>query len=98
VTRSSADQRPTAAPAGETTPARQDGRAPEEKLANQEETSPRLPHEHDESRHSQASASPRHGPVGRKAFEDATGPQADTDKGPVMDQVYNDAVAPGARK
>ena len=55
---------------------------------------PALPHEHDESSHSQARASERQKDVGRKAYKDATGPGTDTDKGPVMDQVYNEKVVP----
>ena len=55
---------------------------------------PPLPHEQDESSSSQASATPEHRNVGRKAFDDATGGSADTDKGPVMDQVYNEKIAP----
>ncbi len=55
---------------------------------------PALPHEHDESSHSQASATPQQGVVGRKAYGNATDGTRDTDRGPVMDQVYNDKVAP----
>ena len=43
---------------------------------------------------SQASASPQQKEVGRKAYDNATDGSADTDKGPVMDQVYNEKVAP----
>jgi hypothetical protein len=97
MTRASADGRPATAPSGETTPSRGDGPLPEGQLVPEKERSPRLPHEHDESRHSQSSASPKHGPVGRQAYKDATGPQVDTDKGPVMDDVYNRSVAPEGR-
>ena len=55
---------------------------------------PALPHEHDESSDSQARASEQQKDVGRKAYRDATSPGTDTDKGPVMDQVYNEKVAP----
>jgi len=55
---------------------------------------PPLPHEHDESSHSQARASEQQEDVGRRAYRDATSPGADTDKGPVIDQVYNEKVAP----
>jgi len=54
---------------------------------------PSLPHELDESARSQASASPRHAEVGRQAMEDELGPSEDTDRGPVMDEVYHDKVA-----
>ncbi|MCK9686124.1 hypothetical protein [Scleromatobacter humisilvae] len=55
---------------------------------------PSLPHEQDESSSSQASATPQHQEVGRKAYDDATDGSADTDKGPVMDKLYNEQVAP----
>jgi len=54
---------------------------------------PDLPHDRDESSHSQAPASPRQQQVGRRAYDDATDGTADTDRGPVMDQVYNDRIA-----
>jgi hypothetical protein len=54
---------------------------------------PSLPHDLDESARSQASASPRHAEVGRQAMEDELGPSEDTDRGPVLDEVYNDKVA-----
>ena len=53
-----------------------------------------LPHEQDESSSSQASAAPQQKDVGRKAYDNATDGTADTDEGPVMDQVYNEKVAP----
>ena len=55
---------------------------------------PALPHEQDESSRSQASATPQQKDVGRKAWRNATDGTADTDRGPVMDQVYNEKVAP----
>jgi hypothetical protein len=55
---------------------------------------PSMPHEHDESSHSQASATEQHKDIGRKAFDNATDGTADTDRGPLMDQVYNEKVAP----
>ena len=54
---------------------------------------PSLPHEQDESSHSQASASPQQKDVGKKAFGNATDGTADTDRGDQMDQVYNDQLA-----
>jgi hypothetical protein len=53
-----------------------------------------LPHQKDESSHSQASATPAHEQIGRKAYENATDGTQDTDRGPVMDQVYHDTLAP----
>jgi hypothetical protein len=55
---------------------------------------PALPHEQDEASHSQASTTPQQKDVGRKAYDNATDGTTDTDKGPAMDQVYNDKVAP----
>ena len=71
-----------ATPKGSTTESRDSAREPS------------LPHEQDESSSSQASATPQHQEVGRKAYEDATDGSADTDKGPVMDKLYNEKVAP----
>ncbi len=55
---------------------------------------PSLPHEQDESSRSQASATPQHKDVGRKAYGNATDGTADTDKAPVMDKLYNEQLAP----
>jgi len=55
---------------------------------------PALPHEADESSRSQARATPQQRDVGRQAYRNATDGTADTDRGPVMDEVYNDKVAP----
>jgi hypothetical protein len=56
---------------------------------------PALPHELDESARSQASATPRHAEVGKRALQDELGPTQDTDRGPVLDRVYRDKVATG---
>jgi len=55
---------------------------------------PAMPHEHDESSGSQERATPAQQEVGRRAYDNATDGSADTDRGPLMDQVYNDKVAP----
>jgi hypothetical protein len=55
---------------------------------------PALPHERDESSHSQASATPQQKDVGDKAYGNAVDGTADTDRGPLMDKVYNEKVAP----
>ena len=55
---------------------------------------PALPHENDESSHSKARATPQQADVGRKAYGNATDGTADTDRGPLMDKVYNEKVAP----
>ncbi|HEY9028548.1 MAG TPA: hypothetical protein VIP05_29940 [Burkholderiaceae bacterium] len=57
------------------------------------EVEPALPHELDESARSQASASPRHAAVGKQALEDELSASEDTDRGPVLDEVYHDKVA-----
>ena len=55
---------------------------------------PPLPHEHDESSHSQASGTTQQKDVGRRAYDNATDGTADTDRGPLMDPVYNEKVTP----
>jgi hypothetical protein len=55
---------------------------------------PALPHELDESSHSQTQSTPQQRDVGCKAFGNATDGTADTDRGPLMDQIYNEKVAP----
>ena len=54
---------------------------------------PGQPNERDESSHSQA---PNEGQAdtGCQAYKDAKGPTTDTDKGPLLDKVYNESVAP----
>jgi hypothetical protein len=53
-----------------------------------------LPHEHDESSHSQASAAPEQQRVGRQAHSDAVGVQQNTDRGPVLDELYDRMASP----
>jgi hypothetical protein len=55
---------------------------------------PQLPHEIDESAHSQARGSAQQVDVGEQAFKDTVGPSQDTDRGPVLDAVYNATLAP----
>jgi len=55
---------------------------------------PALPHEHDESSHSQAGTTQQQKAVGQKAYGNATDGTADTDRGAVVDQVYNEKLAP----
>ena len=71
-----------APPNGATTASRERSREPE------------LPHEADESSHSQARTTPQQEDVGRQAYGNAVDGTADTDRGPVMDKVYNEKVAP----
>ena len=55
---------------------------------------PQLPHDIDESVHSQARSSVSQEGVGQKAYEDAVSPSQDTDRGPVADELYNERIAP----
>ncbi|MBW8778096.1 MAG: hypothetical protein JF585_02620 [Burkholderiales bacterium] len=55
---------------------------------------PSLPHEQDESSASQAGTTPQQQDVGQQAYDNATDGSADTDKGPMMDQLYKQKVAP----
>lgn len=56
------------------------------------ESAPRLPHEHDQSSDSQQSQGGTPPAVGRQALDDIERGLVDTDRGPVVDQVYNDKV------
>lgn len=62
--------------------------------SRQQASEPSLPHEQDESSHSQARATPAQNEVGSKAYGNATDGTTDTDRGPMMDKVYNEKVAP----
>lgn len=55
---------------------------------------PQLPHDIDESAHSQARGSERQVDVGEQAYKDTVGPAQDTDRGVVTDALYNQSVAP----
>jgi len=57
---------------------------------------PKMPHERDESSSSQAPSNAANNAIGKVAHHDAqTG--VDTDRGPVMDAVYNGPVTQGHR-
>ncbi len=58
------------------------------------EAAPRLPHEHDQSSDSQQSQGGGAPRVGKQAFDDVERGVVDTDRGPVVDRVYNDKVKP----
>lgn len=66
--------------------------------AVQPRVEPQLPHDIDESAHSQARASQRQVEVGEQAYEDSLSPSQDTDRGPVLDELYKGAVAPDRGK
>ncbi|VTU38257.1 hypothetical protein H6CHR_05176 [Variovorax sp. PBL-H6] len=55
------------------------------------ESAPRLPHERDQSSDSQQNQGNSAG-LGRKGMEDVERGVVDTDRGPVLDRVYNDKV------
>lgn len=74
----------SAAPQGNTLPSKDD------------QPSPRLPHERDESSDQQSSSSAAGSAVGRQAHADKASGQVDTDRGPVLDKVYNEKVGRGA--
>jgi hypothetical protein len=88
----SVERQASAATRGDTPTVRQDDLWPEDKPREAPAPAPPLPHDLDESSHSQASATPQHGPVGRKAYDDTAAGRVDTDKGPVMDDVYHRIV------
>jgi len=67
---------------------------PEPPPKDDERDRPRLPHEHDESASDQHSAAPSQRRIGERAYANATDGTRDTDRGPVMDEVYNASVAP----
>ena len=52
------------------------------------QSSPRLPHEHDESSDSQQGQGGEPPEVGKRAHEDVVRGVVDTDRGPVMDRLY----------
>ena len=58
------------------------------------ESSPRLPHEHDQSSDSQRTPDGNPPAIGRKALDDVERGLVDTDRGPVADEVYNRKVKP----
>ena len=98
---SSAASRPTGtAPAGrgETRSTHDQSMAPDAVPAGHGSARPRvepqLPHEIDESAHSQERGSARQVEVGKQALADTVGPSRDTDRGPVLDAVYNSTLAP----
>jgi hypothetical protein len=49
---------------------------------------PRLPHERDESADSQQASPPQPTDLGRKAFDDVQAGRVDTDRGPVLEQLF----------
>ena len=58
---------------------------------------PKQPNERDESADSQTGEGLQTDPLASAAYADAAGPQQDTDRAPVTDQVYNESVIEGER-
>ncbi|MET0384027.1 MAG: hypothetical protein ABW032_11450 [Burkholderiaceae bacterium] len=94
------DTRPPERRGGETTTHHDQGGLPDAGEvaagAARPRAEPKLPHEQDESASSQASASAQHQEIGQQAYLDTVGPGTDTDRGPVLDEVYNHSIAPRA--
>ena len=92
------DTRPRERRSGETTTHHDQSLLPEAQTSPTGKTTPRvepkLPHESDESASSQASATESHKALGEQAYRDTVGPSRDTDRGPVLDAIYNQAIAP----
>jgi len=81
--------------AAKAVPARQGNTVPLQGQTGTQERAPRMPHERDESADSQRSGEPSASRIGQMAHEDVERGVVDTDKGPVLDQVY-DKVREGA--
>ncbi len=85
-----------ASPGGETTAHHDQSRstdaAKRPTAGTEARVEPQMPHERDESASSQASASATHAPLGKQALEDTLGPGVDTDRGPLLDGLYNESV------
>jgi len=58
------------------------------------ESTPRLPHERDQSSDSQQTPEGKPPRIGRQALDDIERGMVDTDRGPVADEVYNKKVKP----
>jgi hypothetical protein len=58
---------------------------------------PKQPNERDESSSSQSGEALQTDALAQAAYADAAGPQQDTDRAPVTDQVYNESVVEGNR-
>jgi len=56
------------------------------------ESAPRLPHEHDQSTDSQATPDGKPPEIGKRGHDDIERGVVDTDRGPVVDKVYNEKV------
>lgn len=62
------------------------------RAAQDGESSPRLPHERDESSDSQRNQDGTATDVGKRAHDDVERGAVDTDRGPVTDRVYHEKV------
>ena len=58
------------------------------KVVRERMAEPRLPHERDESADSQQQGDTQPSEIGRKAFEDIRAGRVDTDRGPVLEELF----------
>jgi len=58
------------------------------RVARERTAEPRLPHELDESADSQQQGDTQPSEVGRKAYEDIQAGRVDTDRGPVLEELF----------
>jgi hypothetical protein len=59
---------------------------------------PRLPHERDESADSQQRSATQRDDIGRKAFDDVRAGRVDTDRGPVLEELFERHGPQGGRQ
>ena len=57
-------------------------------VARERTAEPRLPHERDESADNQRKGDTQPDDVGRKAYEDVVAGRVDTDRGPVLEELF----------
>lgn len=58
------------------------------KVVRDQSGEPRLPHELDESADSQRGSGTQRGDIARKAFDDVRAGRVDTDRGPVLEELF----------
>ncbi|MBO9515359.1 MAG: hypothetical protein J7549_14685 [Variovorax sp.] len=75
-------------------PRSNDARSGNTKVEQEGEAAPRLPHERDQSSDSQQTPDGQPPAIGRRALQDIEQGRVDTDRGPVVDEVYNRKVKP----
>jgi hypothetical protein len=68
------------------------------KVVRDQAGEPRLPHELDESADSQDAGRTQRGDIARKAFDDVRAGRVDTDRGPVLEELFARHGPQGGRK